>query len=388
MRLLYVLERYPELSQTFVEQEIAALTELGMQITVAAISPGTGADATVAVSYMERSGLLRRVTASAALAASSPAAVLTQLTREQAWPPPGGVHRIRGLLRLAPFAALAARADHVHAHFATEATDVARLLSAITRKPYSFTAHGVDSYSDQTELAVNIRGAAFARACSDHVRDRLVSAAPECHDKIHELGIAINFGLFDSPNEPPASGPIVSVGRLVEKKGFDDLIAAWATLGESTGDRELVIIGDGPLRHALESQITSLGTNVRLTGSLPNDEVAALVRAASVFALTPKTAEDGDRDGRPASIVEAMAAGLPIVSTSQPGIPGLVTSDVGFLASPGDRDQIAIALGKALVLSDEERSVMGKASREIALVGYSPSAVSRELIRLFTLSSS
>jgi hypothetical protein len=61
---------------------------------------------------------------------------------------------------------------------------------------------------------------------------------------------------------------------------------------------------------------------------------------------------------------------------------------VGFLASPGDRDQIAIALGKALVLSDEERSVMGKASREIALVGYSPSAVSRELIRLFTLSSS
>lgn len=385
MRLLYVLERYPELSQTFVEQEIAALADLGMQITVAAISPGTGAEASVAVSYMEGCGAMRRVAASVAVVASNPAAVLTQLTREPAWPPPGGSHRFRGLLRLAPLAAVARRADHVHAHFATEAADMARLLAASARKPYSFTAHGVDSYSDQTELAANVRGAAFVRACSDHVRDRLIAAAPECEDKVHELGIAINFELFDSPIEPPPNGPIVSVGRLVEKKGFDDLIAAWATLGQAAGNRELVIIGDGPLRQTLESQISSLGANVRLTGPLPNAQVAALVRTASGFALTPKTAKDGDRDGRPAAIVEAMAAGLPIVSTSQPGIPGLVTSDVGFLASPGSRDEIASALRKALSLSHEERSMMRKASRSIALNGYAPPKVAAEMIRLFNL---
>ena len=387
MRLLYVLERYPELSQTFVEQEIQALSDLGARIAVAAIKPGTGAEASVDVSYLESTGLLRRAGAAAGLVASQPRAVASQLLRERAWPPPGGSHRLKGLLRLAPLTAAARRADHLHAHFATEAADIARLLASAAGKPYSFTAHGADSYSDPTELAVNLRGSVFARACSEHVRDRLIAAAPECKAKIHELGVAINFELFDSPNEPPADGPVVSVGRLIEKKGFDDLIAAWAKLGEAAGERELVIVGDGPLRHTLETQISQLRANVRLTGSLPNVEVAAIVQSASVFALTPKTAKDGDRDGRPAAIVEAMAARLPVVSTTQPGIPDLVTGEVGFLASPGDRDAIARALRDALALTPEERSQLGNRSRELAMRSYEPSQVAANLYRLFNAPS-
>jgi len=386
VRLLYVLERYPELSQTFVEQELQALAELGAQITVAAIKPGSGAEASVEVTYMEHCGHLKRTGAAAAMALSSPAAFVDQLVRERAWPPPGGSHRLRGVLRLAPLVAAAKAVDHVHAHFATEATDIARLLATAACKPYSFTAHGADSYADQTELAVNIRGSAFARACSDHVRDRLVSAAPECENKIHELGVAIDFDLFDSPTDPPANGPVVSVGRLVEKKGFDDLISAWATLGEAKGSRELVIVGDGPLRSALETQINQLGANVRLAGSLPNTQVASIVRTASVFALTPKTANDGDRDGRPAAIVEAMAARLPIVSTSQPGIPGLVSSEVGFLATPGNRNEIEHALREVLALTCEQRISMGNRAREIALLNHEPSQVAARLNAMFNAS--
>ena len=277
---------------------------------------------------------------------SEPAAARRQLIDERNWPPPGGSRRLRGLARLAPLVGEAKAADHIHSHFATEAADIGRLLANLSGTPFSFTAHATDAYGPPEELAVNIRAARFARACSDHVGDRLIAAAGPLSDRIVRLGVAIDFAGFERTTPYRADGPIVSVGRLVEKKGFIDLITAFSRIADRASGRRLVIIGEGPQRVELEGLIASTGAPVDLLGALPNGRVAGALHDASAFALTPRTADDGDRDGRPAAIAEAMAAGLPVLSTSQPGIPDLVSSDCGVLASPGDIASIEQSLSR------------------------------------------
>jgi glycosyltransferase involved in cell wall biosynthesis len=381
MRVLYVLERYPELSQTFIAKEIEALIVAGVDVSVAAIVPGLGGDAPAPAIWTSEFGPRERLIEACKAATSAPAAVARQITREASWPPPGGSRRLRGLLRLAPLRSAAVASDHIHAHFATEATDMARLLAALSSRPFSFTAHGADAYSDPAALAFNIRAAAFARACSGHVAERLRAAAPDRSASIVEIGVAVDVEAFARAGTRQPDGPIVAVGRLVEKKGFDDLIDCAAT--GVFGGRRLQIIGDGPLRGELEAQVRRTGAMVDLLGALDHRAVAGSIQSASLFALTPKTAADGDRDGRPTAIVEAMAAGLPILSTSQPGIPELVSEDCGRLATPGNLASIADAARDLLALPDGTLDAMGEAGARRARDLHRPDAVASRLEQLF-----
>ncbi len=144
-----------------------------------------------------------------------------------------------------------------------------------------------------------------------------------------------------------------------------------------------MIIGEGPQRVELEGLIASTGAPVDLLGALPNGRVAGALHDASAFALTPRTADDGDRDGRPAAIAEAMAAGLPVLSTSQPGIPELVSSDCGILASPGDIESIEESLSRLLSQPTGSLELMGSRGSERARELHSRERVAASLLGLF-----
>lgn len=365
-RVLYVLERYPELSQTFVQGEMAALAAMGWPVEAVALAAGTtrGADPPVGRPlYAGDAGARRRALAVLRLLGSSPRALGRFLARERAWPP-GGRGRLRGAARIAPWAGRASAADHLHAHFNGEAADIARVLSGWTGTSFSVAVHATDAFVDPERLRANLRAAAFATASCEYVRRRVVDVAPEAASRVHTLIAGIDPGRFARRAPYRPDGPVVSTGRLVEKKGFDDLVVAASRLGRALGGREVLVAGEGPQRPALEHLIRSSGAPVRLLGALPPDEVRELLESAAAFALPCKVAADGDRDSMPVALKEAMALELPVISTDALGIPELVAPDRGRLVEPGDPAALAAGIEELLALSEGERVALGRAGAE------------------------
>ena len=383
MKLLYIVERYPELSQTFVAAEIRGLLELGVEVEVAALQQGVGGEAPASSSYPDDLSSVSRISAAAWATLRSPAAISRQLTRERNWPPPNATAKLRGLTRIAPWIEAARSADHIHAHFATEAADIARLLSAASKTSWSFTAHATDAYASTQELARNLSAASFARAVAPQIHDRLIEALPSRAADIFEVPVAINEDRFGQVDSYKAEGPVIAVGRLVEKKGFDDLITAARLAADSLAGRQVLIVGDGPMRGQLEEQVLETGAPVRLLGALPNGDIPRLLGSASLFVAPSKIASDGDRDGRPTAIAEAMCAGLPILSTTIPGIPGLVDSGHGILVEPGRPDLLAEGLARLLSRPPSERSMMGASGSNHARFLHGHLQVARRMLDLF-----
>ncbi|MCX6390492.1 MAG: glycosyltransferase family 4 protein [Solirubrobacterales bacterium] len=383
MRLLYVLERYPELSQTFVSSEIRGLIELGCEVKVVALAPGRGGERPAPVTYASDASKFARISSSLKLVATRPIPSIRQLAAESSWPPQDGRQKLRGMLRIAPWTDTAREADHIHAHFATEAADIARLLSASSGTPFSFSAHATDAYSDPLKLGHNIRESSFVRAVAPHISAQLISAAPECAGRIHEIPAAINDDRFTGTGHYESQGPVIAVGRLVAKKGFDDLITASSMLKTELGNRKVLIAGEGPERERLEQMIISTGAPVTLLGSVANAELPKLLARGSLFVAPSKLAHDGDRDGRPAALAEAMAVGLPVVSTTLPGIPGLVDSGHGVLVEPGNPDQLAAAIAGMIARPSAERAAIGRAAADHAASIHGYRAVARMMLDLF-----
>lgn len=364
--VLYVLERYPELSQTFVQGEMAALAAMGWPVEAVALAPGTtpGADPPVGRPlYAGDVGAAKRAAAALRLLCSSPRAVGRFLVRERAWPP-GGRGRLRGAARIAPWAGRAAAAGHLHAHFNGEAADIARLLSEWTGTPFSVAVHATDAFVDPERLRANLRAAAFATVSCEYVRRRVVAVVPEAASRVHTLIAGIDPARFARRAPYRPGGPVVATGRLVEKKGFDDLVEAASRLGPALGDREVLIAGDGPQRPALERLIRSSGAPVRLLGALGPDAVRELLEGAAAFALPCKVAADGDRDSMPVALKEALALELPVLSTDALGIPELISPDRGRLVEPGDPEALAAGIEELLALGEGERVALGRAGAQ------------------------
>ena len=198
-------------------------------------------------------------------------------------------------------------------------------------------------------------------AVSDALRDRAVALGyPAERTLTHYNGVDLDrFQPGGAPREP---GLVLHVGRLVEKKGTRLLIEALA----GRGGARLVVIGEGPLRRALERQARAAGVDARFLGALPADEVAAWMRRAALLAAPSLTAGDGDAEGLPNVVVEAAASGLPVVATIHSGIPEAVADGkTGFLVPEGDpgalAERLAILLGSA-----DLRREMALAARRLA----------------------
>jgi len=194
----------------------------------------------------------------------------------------------------------------------------------------------------------------------------LEMGAPSERTIVHRMGVDVSRFSFRA-RSLGAGEPIkfLGVGRLVEKKGFADSIAAYAhyIIGPDAPPATLTIIGQGKLKSALEAQAAKLGVSdrVRFTGGLPHARVQAELDAAHVFVLPSVTASDGDMEGVPVALMEAMAAGLPVLSTTHSGIPELIEHDAsGLLAPERDPQQLAANM-RALALAPQRWPAMGAA---------------------------
>jgi glycosyltransferase involved in cell wall biosynthesis len=373
----YVLDRYPALSETFILHEMLEMERQGQSILVFALdTPDDGASHAAvrelqsSVTYLSRQG--RWVLASAILwrLRKSPwrlARAVALLARHC---------RQRSVLRWIAYAAYLARKtevvsgdiSYVHAHYAHDPTSVALALNLMSDVPYSFTAHAFDVHlTPRRELAFKMLRARFIVTCTDSNRRYLAElGGSDVSGRVHCIYHGIASQPFPCGRTERAGPPLIlAVGRLVEKKGFTHLVRACRILADRGRQFVCRVIGEGPLHQALEREIheLALADRVHLEGASVHERILEAYGEATAACLPCVIAENGDRDGIPNVLLEAMAAGVPVVSTSISAIPELIAPEInGLLVPPGEPAALADALVR--LLDDAElRQRLGAAGR-------------------------
>ncbi len=386
-KVLYVLKRYPQLSQTFVVRELIGLEANGVTVGVEALGPNDSgirhADVdTIAaqVRYLPRrpKAFHRTVLhAHARCFARHPLRWLRTAATD-------GRRDRRRFLQAGMVADRARRDrfDLIHAHFATAAADVARMASSLSGLPFTVTAHAKDIFSDEhaPHLVSRLTPATHVVTVSqfnvDHLHERL-SGVP--------VSLVRNAVAVAPKRRPAEPGPVLCVARLVEKKGIDTLLRAAATVADQCRDLTVEIVGGGELLEQLRVQADDLGIgeHIHFLGSLRADEVAACYERASMFVLPCRIGADGDRDGLPTVIVEAMAQGLAVVSTDIIGIGEVVRHGAtGLLVPPDDADSLAVAIEK-LWFDASLRAYLGANGRQLVADEFDPDDSARALRSVF-----
>jgi glycosyltransferase involved in cell wall biosynthesis len=247
---------------------------------------------------------------------------------------------------------------HLHAHFANRTATVAQQAAKLLGIPFSFTAHAFDIYrdADHEVIARKMADARFTATVSDYNVKFLKSLVNGHRARIELVRNGIDMTRFAPPREIP-SGPfrILAVARLVEKKGIPILVEACALLRQRGLEFCCDIIGKGALRADLERMIrdAALTDSVRLLGPLTQQEIIGHYHRAHLLALPCIVGSDGNRDGLPVSIIEALACGVPVISTPVTGIPEAVQHEEnGLLVAEGDA--VALADGIERVMRDSE----------------------------------
>jgi colanic acid/amylovoran biosynthesis glycosyltransferase len=354
----YVLKKFPVLSETFVLNEILAVEEQGLPVHIFSLErpndpryhPGVGR-LRAPISYLPDAlqwRTLVRYNQRAARQYGRPYAravgrALASGHPTQVWRALQAGYIASEVRRL--------KVTHLHAHFANRPTTVTRYAAAIASVPYSFTAHAVDIFKDTVRediLARKIADARFVVTVSDYNKSLLERVAKDSSAPIRRIYNGIDLTRF-SPNGQPADDPftVICVARLVEKKGVDVLIEACALLRDRGLRFRCVVVGKGRLRTTLSALIDQRGLSghVTLLGAQAQHEVIAHYHASHVYVLPCIVGPDGNRDGLPVSIVEALASGLPVVTTPMTGIPEVVRDgENGRLVPPGDAGALAEAL--------------------------------------------
>jgi colanic acid/amylovoran biosynthesis glycosyltransferase len=243
---------------------------------------------------------------------------------------------------------------HVHAHFAGMAARTAYWIDKFFPITFSFTAHANDIFAPRDfEIGLDklVGAARVIVSETDYAAQFLRERFPEHSHRIHRIYNGLNLAEFGRTNFSSTPPLIVAVGRLIAKKGFADLIRACGLLVERGRLVQCEIIGEGPLANELRAQIEQLNLQdrVALSGTKPQREVRQRLAAASVFVLPSVVDAEGGMDNLPTVIMEAMATGLPVISTDIGGIPEMVVqNETGFLVRPGDAGALAGAIEKVI----------------------------------------
>jgi len=356
-RVAYVVKRYPRYSETFIVNEILAHEAAGLELEIFALYPPLDThfqDAIAKVRAPVHYLIAQNLTADELWGALQEASeVLPELWEKLEYTKGKEAVNVFRAVRLAK-AVRERGITHLHAHFANAAATVARLAAHFAGVTYSVTAHAKDIFHEEVNeasLAQKLRDAAAVVTVSDfNVRDLERRFGPLNLRRVYN-GLDLAKFPFTSPLERPKT--IVAVGRLVEKKGFADLLNACALLA-ARGERfRCLVVGTGELAGALRRQVRALGLEgcVELVGPRPQGEVVSLIREASAFAAPCVVAEDGNRDGLPTVLLEAMALGTPCVSTDVTGIPEVLRHKETGLRVP-QRDPVALADALARLLND------------------------------------
>ncbi len=392
MKTGYLLRTFPQLSQTFVNNEIIALGQLEHDVVIAALyRPGEKIPesltplASRALYWfdIDKSRLIEILKANAVLALKFPSAYLRLFKKHVSSP---------GIFLKKVFLAHyfhAAGVSNIHTHFAWEQVAYLRFIKRLTGIPFSVTLHAADIYSEICSLAEAAEDAKFIITISEYNKHYLVDNLGMNPEKIHVVHCGVKSSTFTgSPdcfskiqeNNPPL---ILSIGRLTQKKGFDLFIRALKHLKKCGIAFKARIIGDGPLMSELRAQIkeSDLEGMVDLAGAMPHELVMAAVKECNLFVLACRRAENGDIDGIPVVLMEAMAASKPVISTSLSGIPELVQPGTGLLVPPEDPEKLARAM--VTILGNlEKASKMGQKARKVVEQSFSIQGQVQRLIHL------
>jgi glycosyltransferase involved in cell wall biosynthesis len=387
VRVAYVIRSWPRLSQTFVLNEVLALERRGVDISIFALTRANErlvqpqvADVAAPLRYLDDAAQ-RRLPPHLRVLAAAPlrylATLLFALTRRRlfgGYTQSGAAEAFAKAVLVADRLQAAPRSNpftHIHAHFAHDPALIGLLAHRLTGLPFSFTAHARDLYQiPDAALIERIREAVAVVTCCranvEHITHVAGAAKP-----IELIYHGLDLQMFRPATNAQIDNGVpsmIAVGRLVEKKGFDDLLRACAVLTRRGRAFRCDIYGEGPCRRELEDMIDQLrlGGVVSFHEPVTQAELVDVYQHADVFALTPRVTPDGDRDGIPNALVEAMACGVPVVSTRVGGISELVThgSD-GLMAPPGDVDAIATCLTE-LLDDGERRRRLGAAAAKTA----------------------
>ena len=377
-----VLKGYPRLSETFIAQEIHALERRGLALRLYSLRHPTdpavhpvhreiAAPVAYLPEYLWREPLrvlsgwlkVRRM-------AGYPRARrqwLADLGRDRT------ANRGRRFGQACVLATeLPSDVGRLYAHFLHTPASVARYAAMMRGLPWCCSAHAKDIWTTADwEKREKLADLDWLVTCTAFGRDHLAGLAEGGGDKVHLVYHGLDFARFPKPpgagsrrrgDDPADPVRLLSVGRTVEKKGYDVLLDALAGLPPELS-WHLTHIGDGPLADALKTRAGSLDLAGRIEwrGPQPHEEVLAAYRAADLFALASRVGHDGDRDGLPNVLMEAQSQGLPCVSTSISAIPELIRDgETGLLVPPEDPRALAAALAR-LIRDPDLRRGLGRA---------------------------
>jgi glycosyltransferase involved in cell wall biosynthesis len=416
-RVIYIVRSWPRLSQTFIVNEILALERRGVELAVfslvrsreTVVQPQVE-DVRAPVHFLEddvRKSWLRRSRVQLAALLADPGRYTSTLVHCLLRPRLAAgygeassfqcfFHAVRVARAIEDMHGFGHDPVRVHAHFAHDPALVGMLVARLTGIPFSFTAHARDLFQiPAASLVARARAATAVVTCcaasADYVRATVPGEDRPPVVVIHH-GVELDrfapaaltaAGVASGPARPEAAGTprLVSVGRLVEKKGYVDLLAALREVHRAGLACRCEIYGDGPLGAALGELRDRLGLQqqVHLMGARRSDKVLSALRAADAFVLFPRNLADGDRDGIPNVLVEAMACGLPVATTTAGGVSELVTHDVnGLVCPPGDVAAISAAITR-LVTEPDLRSRLGRAGRATVEADYDVDVAARRM---------
>jgi colanic acid/amylovoran biosynthesis glycosyltransferase len=373
--VVYLVNQYPAVTHTFIRREILALEQLGLEVVRTSIRAAPRLVDPQDIAEKERTlELIRR-----------PAALVFALVWSAITTPGGFLRALRLLLsasrrsdrslarHLAYFVEACGlarvirrkRAAHVHAHFGTNPAEVAMLAAAIAGASFSFTVHGYDEYDRPEFLALRLKiaRADFVACVSHYGRSQLLRWCDEKdRDKIHLIRCGLDLAALPLPSaeDGPRPARFVCVARLCREKAQETLLSAARLLKERGRRFELIIVGDGETRPALECFVAEHGLSdmVRFTGWLDGDGVRREMRAARAL-VVPSFAEN-----LPVVMMEAMALHRPVIATMIAGIPELVVpGETGWLVPASAEEALAEAMAQCLDCPEEELDRLGRQGR-------------------------
>ena len=336
MKVDYLFTTFPTLSETFYQREIRALVAKGVELNIYSLWGGQTRFESTPVHVFDKWRLLTLPYWIAYWLVLRPKIVLALLPRLFGSRPGSGLNLLENLLGLG-FALTHAHklgdgTRGLHAAWATAPGSAAQLIGALHNRAFTLGAHAYDVFRDGGDwwLEEKIRQAAVVVTSTDATATALLERGAD-PAKLR----VIRRGLSNFPPMKPARTTrkplrLLCVGRLIEKKGYDHQLTLYARCKEAGLDFEARIVGDGPLSDVLRNQLVSLrlGDCVEFLGALDEHETQTWYEWADAFVYTGVVAENGDRDGLPNVIPEAMRAGIPVVSTAVAGVPEAIENDV------------------------------------------------------------
>ena len=371
-----ILKGYPRISETFIANEILLLERLGFKVHIfsmrqprEAFAHATISEIRAKVDYLPENLLAPLpifLWHNLRLLLRRPRAYLTALRLTlRRWCRSRKSATLKHLLQagyLVQRCLPRSGVGHLHAHFAHSPTSVAMFSAVLSGLPFSFTAHAKDIYtSNPAQLREKIQKAVFVVTCTEYNRRHLMRLARSAAKPVHRVYHGIDLRFFSSAQDKKSSKApyrLLTVARMTEKKGLDDVYRALAMLKARGIPFTHTLIGDGDDRDALLALIErlDLGDVTRWLGTQPHPVVLDQYRKADATILGCHIAANGDRDGIPNVIVESMAMGVPVVATRVSAIPEIVRHEqTGLLVAPQAPAELADAILR--VLEDTELRV-------------------------------